>query len=362
MLIKEINTIPLRVPYADPDAGTASAHYLVLVRIETQSGLVGYGEALAYLPSMQAPLCAVLDTIVKPAALGKNAGAINSVIHDIEFEIAPFGRNGLVTNALAALEMAMWDALGRRANVSLHELLGGAVRHQIPCIASLNRYDDEDVAFGRAKRAVAGGFCGVKAHEKRVSVIRSVKEAIGSAVKLMIDVNCGWSAEAAFRYIPVVMEWSPRWIEDPIWPPENVAGLREIKRRLNAPLATGGDISGIWRFADLIRSGVVTFVQPDICIVGGIGPFCRVAEYAQVHNITLAPHTPFQGPAMLACLHVMATRRDECFYAWTFVDFESSMYGASGRPVGGILNVPTGPGLGPYPDPQFLKEYRTVLK
>ena len=89
MLIKEINTIPLRVPYADPDAGTASAHYLVLVRIETQSGLVGYGEALAYLPSMQAPLCAVLDTIVKPAALGKNAGAINSVIHDIEFEIAP---------------------------------------------------------------------------------------------------------------------------------------------------------------------------------------------------------------------------------------------------------------------------------
>jgi L-alanine-DL-glutamate epimerase-like enolase superfamily enzyme len=65
---------------------------------------------------------------------------------------------------------------------------------------------------------------------------------------------------------------------------------------------------------------------------------------------------------MLACLHVMATRRDECFYAWTFVDFESSMYGASGRPAGGILNVPTGPGLGPYPDPQFLKEYRTVLK
>ena len=76
-------------------------------------------------------------------------------------------------------------------------------------------------------------------------MIRSVKEAIGSAVKLMIDVNCGWSAEAAFRYIPVVMEWSPRWIEDPIWPPENVAGLREIKRRLNAPLATGGDISRI---------------------------------------------------------------------------------------------------------------------
>jgi L-alanine-DL-glutamate epimerase-like enolase superfamily enzyme len=106
----------------------------------------------------------------------------------------------------------------------------------------------------------------------------------------------------------------------------------------------------------------LTFAQPDLCIVGGIGPFCRVADCAQEHYVTLAPHTPFQGPAMLACLHIMATRPDDCSYAWTYIDFEASMYGDAGWPKDGILAIPKEAGLGPHPDPNFLKEYHMTLQ
>ena len=148
----------------------------------------------------------MLEKIIAPAALGKDASRVNALIHEIEFGIAAFGRNGLVTNALSALEIAMWDVVARNAGVPLHTMLGDVANEQIVCIVSLNRYDDRDTAGARVKRAAASGYPGVKAHEKNMSVIRAVFEAVGTDLRFMVDVNCGWSVEEADRNIPVVAE------------------------------------------------------------------------------------------------------------------------------------------------------------
>lgn len=367
MKIKAINTIPLRIPFNDPAPADAlagqrlDAHHLVLVKVETEGGIVGYGEALAYLPVLQRPLVALLNDAIAPLAIGRDARDINGLVHNIQFQLASFGRGGLIANALSALDIALWDIAGRASGQPLHRLLGGNLKAEIPCIASLNRYLDPVAVAERSRAAVERGYTRVKVHERDIEVVRAARKAVGPDVRLMVDVNCHWSIEQAHRVLPELLECDPYWLEDPIWPPENFDGLRELKDRFGIRLATGGDASMAWRFKEILAADCIAFAQPDTCVVGGVTEFCKVAALCALKNVTVAPHTPFQGPAMLASLHVISTLRDDSAYAYTFVEFEASMYGAAGVPSHGMLTVPQEPGLGYDPDPDFLRDYHIKL-
>jgi L-alanine-DL-glutamate epimerase-like enolase superfamily enzyme len=209
-----------------------------------------------------------------------------------------------------------------------------------------------------AKEAVARGYSRIKIHERQLEVIQAVRRAVGPDIWLMVDVNCHWELDHAIRILPAVMECNPYWVEDPVWPPENFVALRELKQRFGVRMAGGGDVSTAWRFRELLDADVLAFAQPDTCTIGGVTEWLRAATLCAQASVTIAPHTPFQGPGLLATLHLVSTVRDDAAYAFTFLDFAGSAYGAAGAPTKGVLEVPQGAGLGFEPDAAFLKEYK----
>jgi len=331
------------------------------MRVETEAGVVGWGESFASTPSVQRAVAALQQDAIASVALGRDAGDIGALVHDIQMRLAFFGRGGLIMNALAALDMALWDIAGRVSGQPLHRLLGGALKTEIPCIASMSSYLDPAAAASVAQEAVARGYRRIKIHERQLEVVQAVRRAVGPDVWLMVDVNCHWELDHAIRMLPALLECDPYWLEDPIWPPENFAGLRELKNRFGVRLAAGGDASTVWRFREMLDQDVLAFAQPDTCTVGGVTEFSRVATLCALKGVTVAPHTPFLGPALLASLHLISTLRDDSAYAYTFLDFAGSPYGAAGMPSHGTLKVPEGPGLGYEPDAGFLSEYRVTL-
>lgn len=363
MKIKRCEVIPLRVPYRDPGATREpGTHHAVLLKVETEDGVVGYGESFVSQAFLQRAMTALLEDLIAPFAVGRDAGDIDALVHDIQSRVAFFGRGGLLMNALAALDIALWDIAGRTSGQPLHRLLGGAHKAEIPCIASMNSYLDPGAAAKNAAIAVRRGYRRVKIHERQIDVVRAVREVVGPDVRLMVDVNCHWGLDHAVQILPALLACDPYWLEDPIWPPENIDGLRELKNRFGVRLAGGGDASTVWRFRELLDAGVLAFAQPDTCTGGGVTEFMRIARLCALKGVTIAPHTPFLGPALLASLHLIATLRDDSAYAYTFVDVDASMYGSAGIPDGGVLRVPQGPGLGFEPDAGFLREYRIQPK
>ena len=359
--IRKIDVVPLRVPYKHFVTGAADAYRMVLLRVETEDGVVGWGESFASQPAVQRALACLIADGVAPAALGREAGDIGALVHEIQHGLAFFGRGGLIMNALAALDIALWDIAGKRAGQPLHRLFGGARKTQIPCIASMSSYLDPKTASAIAEVAKQQGYSRIKIHERQLEVVQAVRRTVGADTWLMVDVNCHWELDHAIRTLPALLECNPYWLEDPVWPPENFTALRELKQRFGVRMAGGGDVSTAWRFRELLDANVLAFAQPDTCTIGGPTEWLRAATLCNQAGVTIAPHTPFQGPALLATLHLAATVSDDCAYAFTFLDFVASLYGAAGTPTKGMLAVPTGPGLGHDPDEAMLREYKVTL-
>ena len=367
MKIQSIEAIPLKVPYWDLALPRNSnrefhgAHYLVLLKVQTDDGLVGYGETFSLYPLVQRALVALIEDAMAPVVVGSDAHDISAVSQKIQERFAAFGRGGLIANAMGALEIALWDIAGRRGGLPVHQLLGGAVKTEIPCIAALSSYLDSAIVADCAREAINQGYRRVKIHERDIDVIRAARTAIGPDIPLIVDVNCHWSVEYARQVLPALMECNPHFLEDPIWPPENFDALRQLKNQFDVPLATGADASTVWRFKEILDADVISYAQPDVCTVGGILEFSKVAALCAMKGVTVSPHTPFYGPAMLATLHLLATISDDAGYSCLFVDYGFSICGAAGTPNRGVLQVPQGPGLGFEPNPDFLEKYRVAL-
>src|SRR5918912_88869 len=134
MIIERIDPIALRIPKTP---GSADALHLVLCKVTTRSGLVGHGECLCLRPAMQKSLSAAIGDVMAPLFLGKSAEDRERLNAEARIRFASFGRSGTNLNALAAIDMALWDIAGKSAGRSLSELLGGALRTRVPVMASL---------------------------------------------------------------------------------------------------------------------------------------------------------------------------------------------------------------------------------
>jgi D-galactarolactone cycloisomerase len=201
MKITAIEPILLAIPFRHdgPETGFAGQTWsrleCLLVRVETDAGLVGYGEAYGYgaIPGTRA----ILERTVAPLAIGRSADDIAGTMEALRRPLHVFGRSGPVQYALSGLDLALWDLAGKKAGLPLRRLLGGSPRAPIPAYTSkLPLSKPRHVAHACA-RAVERGFRAIKLHETTVEATAAAREAIGPGIALMLDVNCPWSfAEA----------------------------------------------------------------------------------------------------------------------------------------------------------------------
>ena len=364
MIITGIETVPLRIPFK---AGTKSASSAwgdgnlpaadaLLVKVTTDQGRVGWGEAFGFRAVASAKLA--VDQLIAPLCVGKDATRIESLMLEVQKKLRVFGRGGALAFGLSAIDIALWDIAGKAANMPLCRLLGGGAA-DLACYASLVRYSEPSLVRAAVRQAIDAGFRTLKLHEIELPAIRAAREEAGPAIELTLDVNCPWTLNQAR---PIAEELRPiklKWLEEPLWPPENFDGLAELRRTSAIPIAAGENIYTLMDFERLLAANAVDFVQPSPAKMGGISELRKVFPLAVVHNIPVMPHSFYDGPGLLAAIHAAAALGTvDTMIEWRWFDLETTIYGDALSARAGRISVPQGPGLGIDPDPDVIRMYR----
>jgi L-alanine-DL-glutamate epimerase-like enolase superfamily enzyme len=363
MKIATVEVIPLEIPFthggkpSDWVGQVWSRLAINLVRVETDDGLVGWGEGFGYFCGRA--VRAALEDMVAPIAVGADAGDIAGLNRRLQRALHLGGRHGITIFAISGLDIALWDIAGKAAGVPLHRLLGDAGRQSVPGYASLYRYQDGELVAERSRHALERGYGGVKLHEVGVGEVAAAREALGDDMPLMVDTNCPWTPAEARENALAMKPYGLHWLEEPIFPPEDFASLARLQQEVGIPLAAGENACTAYDFQKMFAAGAVTYAQPSVTKVGGITEFLEVATLAKAHGVALMPHSPYFGPGFPATLQLMAAiAGEEALFERLYVDLEASLYGELIDGVDGRFAVPQGPGLGVEPDPAVIETYR----
>ena len=367
MIIGKIDTFPLHIPLkpgghaaasAWGDKGLPAADSL-LVRVTTDDGLEGWGEAFGFRAVSMAKLA--IDEVIAPLCIGRDAAHIGKLMLEIQEKLHVFGRTGPLFYGISAIDIALWDIAGKAAAVPVSQLIGGALAADLPCYASLNRYSDPDLVRVDVRRAIDSGFRSLKLHEDEFIAIRAAREEAGTEIDLMVDVNSPWTLTEARKRAEEFKEIQLKWLEEPLWPPENYDGLAQLRKMCGVPIAAGENSCTLMDFERLLAAEAVDFVQPSVAKMGGITELIKIFPIAAVRNVAVMPHCFYDGPGLLATIHVAAALgMTDTMIEWRYFDLEAQIYGNSLSPIGGRVAVPQGAGLGFDPDPDVIREFSRV--
>ena len=364
MIIAGIEAIPLRIPFktgAKSDASAWGDSNLpaadsLLVKVTTDQGLVGWGEAFGFRAVASAKLA--VDQLIAPLCIGQHATRIEPLMLAVQKTLHVFGRGGALAFAISAVDIALWDIAGKAANMPLCRLLGGGAT-DLPCYASMVRYSDPSLVRSSVRQALNAGFGALKLHEIELSAVRAAREEAGPDIELTLDVNCPWTLNEARPIAEVLKAVRLKWLEEPLWPPENFDGLAELRRTSGIPIAAGENVYTLMDFERLLAAKAVDFVQPSPAKMGGISELRKIFPLAAVHNIPVMPHSFYDGPGLLAAIHATAALGTaDSMIEWRWFDLEAKIYRGKLSPQAGRISVPQGPGLGIDPDPDVIRTYR----
>ena len=194
-------------------------------------------------------------------------------------------------------------------------------------------------------------------HQIDVASVRAAREAVGPDVELMLDTNCPWTPFEAIAMARALAPYRLFWLEEPVWPPEDYAGLARVAAATDTPVALGENESTLYGFHEIVRQHAGDILQPSITKVGGIGEFKKIAALAQAANLPIAPHSFYFGPGLAATLHVAAT-----FGGAMPVEFPTGTYETPflTHPIEAHddwVEVPSGPGLGVEINEEAIRRY-----
>jgi len=328
----------------------------LLVAVTTREGVTGWGETWAY-PGAASD---IVRTQLAPHLLGQDASAPRR-LHDLMLRKLP-ERHGVPLMAASALDIAAWDAAARTARKPLHALLGGALRESVFAYVSGpflkpggDPYRDYPADLDGY---LAAGFRAIKLRlgtspAVDAAMARRVRERIGAAMPLMVDLNQGFAFGPAADLAHRLVESDVRWLEEPM-AHDNLAAYRRLADQVPIPLAGGESLFGVQAFRDVAASGVLGFLQPDLALCGGITEGLKIAALAEAFDMALVPHVWGTAVNFNASLHFAAILPHRGGHGMPCPLFEydfsynplRTMCGEILPDASGAVAVPDGPGLG----------------
>ena len=321
----------------------------LLVRVDTDAGIHGWGEGFGF--TLAGTTKDAVDRLIGPACIGQDARDIAGLTRMLARRFHNFGRNGPVTFGLSAIDIALWDIRARAEGRPLHALLGSAARTAVPAYASLLRYGRPDDVARNVTEALARGYRHIKLHEVDLACIRAAHQAAPDT-PLMLDINCTWDTEGeAIEFCEAVQPLNAAWVEEPIWPPEDIPAIARIRAASDVPIAAGECNGTVEDFCRMFELRAVDVAQPSITKIGGLSAMLEIAELAREAGVRLVPHCPYFGPGLLATLHFLAATEEAEPIEIYFADLAKAPYGEALVPKAGMIAVPAGPGLGYEPSP-----------
>jgi L-alanine-DL-glutamate epimerase-like enolase superfamily enzyme len=360
--IREVETLRIAWP-----EGPSSA----LVRITTDGGLTGYGEASPMLGGVHS--LGIIDRDVAPELRGADA-LDTAILHDrLLHKCIKLGPEGAATGALAAIDIALWDLRGKALGLPVYKLLGGAWRTSFPFYASIGgnarRTVDETVrAVEKRLKAETPAAIKIRWDGDRtqqdadipgdIAKARAVRDLVGRDFPLAFDANNLYSHGGAIRVGRALEDLGYVWFEEPVQH-YDIYGMGEVARRLDITVSAGEQSYTPQAVLDLIRAGV-RMVQPDIIKMGGITGLMKCLALAQAHGVEFVPHQTQPTLGHVANLHVLATQMHMTRPA-EYADPSGRMDAAFPnlpQPRGGCFRLGEGPGLGLEVDDAVLEKLR----
>jgi D-galactarolactone cycloisomerase len=336
-----------------------NAFETLLVKVETDDGIVGWGEAFPHRvwPAVKS----LLENLIAPACIGADASDIPALMKRLIYHVHGVGRAGPVMYALSGLDIALWDILGKSKGMPIYQLLGGKPCAKLPAYASLLKYNDTDVVVRTCEQALDRGYSELKIHETGRNEITAAAQVLRlhNGGSLMVDVNAPWTPSEALSAVAPLRELGLKWIEEPVWPPEDFEAARQISIA-GIPVAIGENVLTPSDFARLIEGRAVDYIQPSVTKIGGISIMRDIIAAANAANVAVAPHSAYFGAGLIATTHLAAALGRAPMVERLYCDLTESPFGDWYEPVDGHLAVPQGPGLGIDPDPAILEKLRVA--
>lgn len=360
MKIVKVEPLVLRIPFTDGSSGKGlfpaiwNNLEIVLVKISTDNGLTGWGEGFGYFCSTA--VAAMVSESLAPMLVGREVKDIITLNSELQQRSVLTGRYGISVFALSGVDIALWDLKAKSESVPVYKLFGNPVRDSVKAYASLVRYGTPELIIKHAFQSLDEGFEEIKLHEIEMPVIRKCRQEIGAKVPLTIDVNCNWTETQTREFIPELTAMNIKWLEEPVFPPENFELLAELKH-LGMPLAAGENACTSVQFSEIMSKKSVDYLQPSITKVGGISEYIKIMEMNSNYSLPIAPHSPYFGPGYLATLQMAALDEYFSVFEFLYVKPERLLYTSAILPMKGEIQIPCGYGLGFDPDPEIIARY-----
>jgi L-alanine-DL-glutamate epimerase-like enolase superfamily enzyme len=385
MRIKHVHAWWVRIPIEAArqhrsDFGQVTTFDAAILRIETDDGLVGWGEGknAAGSAGSYGALVHMLNHEVGPQLIGLQAGDIsmiwemlyNGVRHEkaaIAGHTMPqLARRGLTTAAISAVDIALWDILGKSLNVPVWKLLGGRKLDRLPAYASGGWASADKIGEQLNSYVSAGGFKAVKmrigAMDGRPHIsaarVRAARAALGPDIDLMVDAHGTYTVSEARRFANLVADCDLAWFEEPLTA-DDKPGMAELRKAIPIPIATGESEATRYAFRDLAVLKSADIFQPDPGFCGGISEAVKIGTIASAFNLRFAPHLWAGAPCFFAGLHICAASPSSFIieYSLGANPMIHDLVNETVEARDGMIAIPETPGLGFTVSERFLEAH-----
>jgi galactonate dehydratase len=338
----------------------------LLVRITTDTGQVGWGEALA--PVAAEAVATLVVTLLRPLVIGVDPRDVEVIWHRLYGAMRVRGhQTGLYIDALAAIDIAVWDLWGQVTQQPVARLLGGTHRTHLEVYHSGVAGSTPAERAETASELAGQGYRGVKLHlghgyEEDIATVAAIRERVGPALAIMLDGHWRYSVKEALAIGRQLERYRVAFFEAPI-APEDTAGHAALAATLDLPIAVGEGERTRWQFLTLLQARAVDIAQPDLGRTG-LSEGRRIAQLCETFNVPVAPHVSTGlGIRYAATLHYAAALPN-----FLVLEHQGALLASINASVtppfrieNGQIAVPTGPGLGVIIDEQALRPYWTAF-
>ena len=276
---------------------TFKFHDWLIVEIFTDDGHVGIGNA-ALSPQIAKH---IIDLHLKPLLVGEDPWDIERLWQHMYRKTIAFGRKGIGMVAISAVDLALWDLIGKSAKQPVFRMLGGRTKARIPVYASRLYSVDLKTLAQEASRYKSDGYRamklrfgwgpadGAKGMQANLDFVRTVRETVGDDIDVMADAYMGWSLDYAKRMLPLLEPFHLRWLEEPVIP-DDIRGYAELKSSGRIPIAGGEHEFTIYGFRELLEASALDYIQFDTNRVGGLTQARKIAALAEAYSVPVIPH------------------------------------------------------------------------
>ncbi len=365
-----------------PPAPGWGGRYWILVKLTTDTGLVGWGECYASSVGPVA-MTAVIEDVFERHMRGESPENIELMFRRAYSSGFTQRPDLSVMGAFSGLEIACWDILGKARGRPVYALLGGLMNPRIRAYTYLyplphhdlaDFWSSPEMAAESAADCVARGYTAVKfdpagpytlrgGHmpamsdiSQSVAFCKAIRGAVGDKADLLFGTHGQFSTAGAIRLGQALEPYSPLWYEEPV-PPDNVAEMAKVAHAVRIPIATGERLTTKAEFAPVLRSGAATILQPALGRAGGIWEMKKVAAMAEVYNAQMAPHL-YAGPIEWAAnIHLAASIPNILMCESIETPFHDKLIKGSIRVEGGYITPPDTPGLGIDVDEELARSH-----